>query len=59
MQTTYTIERAYDDQIKQLGWDVWAHEAGMTIPNWCSRWSLLRDAKHAMQLEGLSYVIIK
>ena len=57
--TTYTIERAYDDNEAQCGWDVYAHNEGMTTKNWCSRWALLRDAKQALKDEGIAYTVNK
>ena len=56
--TTYKIVRAYGHS-KQVGWDVMAYEEGMTMPNWSSRWMLLRDAKQALKLEGIEYTVEK
>ena len=59
---TYTIERAYDiarnGLDKQVGWDIYAHEQGMSNPNWCNRYALLRDAKAALALEGIKATIV-
>ena len=61
--TTYIIIRAYgmasNGLDNQIGWDIMAYEQGMSLPNWCSRWSLLRDAKQAMKDEGLSFTVQK
>ena len=56
---TYTIERAWDDNEKQTGWDIYAHGEHHGSRNWCNRYYLLRDAKHALKLEGIEYTVVK
>lgn len=56
--TTYKIVRAYGHS-KQVGWDVMAYEDGKDDANWASRWTLLRDAKQALKLEGIEYTVEK
>ena len=56
---TYKIVRAWDWDGRQIGWDVMGYEDDMTTPNWASRWTLLRDAKQALKLEGIEYTVEK
>jgi hypothetical protein len=61
-KTYYTIERAYDMNSKgfdkQVGWDIFARCEGFSTTNWCNRYSLLRDAKHALALEGIKAIVV-
>lgn len=60
---TYTIERAYGMTAtgldKQIGWDIMCHEDGYSLANWCNRFARLRDAKAALEAEGITAVVIK
>ena len=61
-KTTYTIERAYgmkrNGLDKQVGWSIYAHEEGMSMPNWCNQYALLRDAKEALAKEGIKAKVV-
>ncbi len=61
-KTYYTIERAYGMDSKgfdkQIGWDIFAHTEGYSTPNWCNRFSLLRDAKAALAAEGIKAKVV-
>lgn len=43
---------------KQVGWDIFARCEGFETANWCNRYSLLRDAKAALALEGIKATVV-